>query len=123
MTNATRSTITPLRVAVAVVLASASFTAAAQTQGKIGVPERGRGTMGVTLQHITITERAFEGASQEFGEITLRSAYFELDYGLTDRLALELTLPYKSNRYVGDQPHDPSLLLNDHGEIFRDDGR
>jgi hypothetical protein len=107
----------------AVALASASLAAAAQTQGKIGVPARGTGTMGVSLQHITITERDLTILREEFGEITLRSAYFELDYGLTDRLALELTLPYKSNRYVGNQPHDPRLLLDDHGEVFRDNGR
>jgi hypothetical protein len=97
--------------------------AAAQTQEKLGVPARGSGTVGVSVQQITITERDLRIVREEFGEITLRAAYFELDYGLTDRLALNVTLPYKSNRYVGDFPHDPRLLLNDHGEEFLDDGR
>ena len=89
----------------------------------VGVPGRGQGSMSVTLQHITIKERELGILREEFGEITLRSAYFEIDYGLTDRLALNVILPYKSNRYVGDQPHDPRLLDNDHGEAFLDDGQ
>lgn len=117
------STIRSCRVAAAIVVASASFAAYAQTQDKLGVPARGTGTMGVSVQHITITERDLTILTQEFGEVTLRSAYFELDYGLTDRLALNVTLPYKSNRYVGDQPHDPRLLQDDHGERFLDDGK
>jgi hypothetical protein len=112
-----------LRVVAAVAVAGASLAAFAQTQGKLGVPARGTGTMGVSIQHLTITERDLTILREEFGEITLRAAYFELDYGLTDRLALELTLPYKSNRYVGNQPHDPRLLLDDHGEQFLDDGK
>lgn len=110
------------RCAAVALLVAATSQSNAQTQQSVGVPARGTGTMGVTVQHITITERDLTILRQEFGEITLRSAYFELDYGLTDRLALTVTLPYKSNRYVGDQPHDPRLLLDDHGEDFLDDG-
>jgi hypothetical protein len=111
------------RTVAALTVATFGICAIAQTQDKLGVPARGTGTMGVSVQHITITERDLTIVRQEFGEITLRAAYFELDYGLTDRLALDVTLPYKSNRYVGDQPHDPRLLLDDHGEEFLDDGQ
>jgi outer membrane receptor protein involved in Fe transport len=46
----------------------------------------------------------------------------ELDYGLTDRLALTASIPFMSNRYVGSRPHDPRTLQNPHGEGFLDDG-
>lgn len=95
----------------------------AQTQTSVGVPGQGNGSASITLQYINITERELGFVREEFGRMTLRSAYLELDYGLTDRLALTLTLPFKSNRYTGDDPHDPRLLDNDHGERFLDDGR
>lgn len=100
-----------------------SGTALTQTQVNVGVPGRGNGSYGVSLQHITITKRDLDVVYHEFGEVTLRSAFFDFDYGLTERLALNVTLPFKSNRYIGDQPHDPRLLLDDHGEEFLDDGR
>ncbi len=90
------------------------------------VSAKGHGSLNLSLQQITITRRAvpveFGGPVQEFGEITLRTAYLNLDYGLTDRLALSVGIPYKSNRYKGDFPHDPRTLLNPHGERFLDDG-
>lgn len=111
-----------IRATASAVLAAWSLQCAAQTQTSVGVPGKGAGSVGVTLQHITINERELGFVREEFGEITLRSAYFDFDYGLTDRLALNVTLPFKSNRYVGDFPHDPRLLDDDRGERFLDDG-
>jgi hypothetical protein len=101
--------------------------ACAQTQLAAGVPAAGHGSMALTFQHSTIRRRTvpelFGGGLEEFGEITLRSAWLELDYGLTDRVALTAWLPFKSNRYRGDRPHDPFADLDDpHGERFLDDG-
>lgn len=104
------------------VLASLSPTVTAQTQRAVGVPGRGASAFGVTLQHVTITERELVVVRENFGKVTSRAAYFEFDYGLTERLALMTTLPLKSIRYIGDYPHDPSLLANDHGEELLDDG-
>jgi hypothetical protein len=110
------------RWAAIALLVGASAQSHAQTQESVAVPARGAGSYEVGIQYVTITERDLTVLRQEFGEITLRAAYFDFDYGLTDRLALNVTLPFKSNRYVGDQPHDPRLLDDDHGEDFLDDG-
>ena len=112
-----------LPASLAAVCLFAATTAHAQTQTNVSVPGRGNGSYGVSLQHITITKRDLNVITEEFGEVTLRSAFFDFDYGLTDRLAINVTLPFKSNRYVGDFPHDTRLLLNDHGEDFLDDGQ
>ena len=96
--------------------------ASAQTQSNVQVPGRGAGSVGVSYQHIEISERELVVIRENFGKVTLRGLYFEFDYGLTDRLAMTLTLPLKSNRYVGNLPHDPRLLANDHGEQLLDDG-
>ena len=94
----------------------------AQTQTSIGVPAKGHGSVASTFQYIAIEERNTGFGVERFGRIDLRSLYFSLDYGLTDRLALSLWMPFKSNRYRGDFPHDPRLLLDPRGERFLDDG-
>jgi len=105
-----------------VIVGSCGQGAIAQTQSNVQVPGRGAGSIGITYQQIEISERDLIVVRENFGEVTLRALYFELDYGVTDRLAVMLTLPLKSNRYVGDYPHDPTLLANDHGEVLLDDG-
>jgi hypothetical protein len=116
-----------IRAGVLLACAVVVVDASAQTQTAVGVPGRGHGTVGITLQHATIRERTVPeiagGGLEEFGKITLRSAWLELDYGLTDRVALSAWLPFKSNRYQGDTPHNPLVDLDDdHGERFLDDG-
>lgn len=105
-----------------ILLAAFSAPATAQTQRNVSVPGRGTGSIGMTLQYVEITERELIVVRENFGKVTSRSVYFEFDYGLTDRLALTVTLPLKSIRYVGPLPHEPSLLANDHGELLLDDG-
>ena len=106
----------------AILLAGVSLPGMTQTLRSVGVPGRGAGSVGVTLQYVEMTERELIVVREKFGKVTSRSAYFEFDYGLTDRMALTATLPLKSIRYAGPYPHDPSLLRNDHGEILLDDG-
>jgi hypothetical protein len=101
---------------------AATAPVSGQTQTNVQVPERGTGSISVTYQYIGISERELVVLRENFGKITLRSLYFDFDYGLTDRLAMTVTLPLKSNRYVGAAPHDPRLLANDHGEEFLDNG-
>jgi hypothetical protein len=100
--------------------------ALAQTQGSLGVPAQGHGTASIVVYHAKAHRRvlpdAFGGGLVEQGDVTQRSVTLALDYGLTDRLALDVTLPFKSNRYDGSTPHDPSRLVDDHGERLIDDG-
>ena len=100
--------------------------AQAQTQSSVGVPGEGHGAVTFSLGQVTADRRAVPrdlgGGLTHLGEITLRGALLEFDYGITDRLAFNALLPYKSNRYVGNTPHDPGQLLDDHGEPFLDDG-
>src|SRR5688572_31961683 len=96
--------------------------AQAQTQTSVGVPGKGHGAVTFSLGQVTADRRAVPralgGGLTHLGEITLRGALIEFDYGITDRLAFNALLPYKSNRYVGNTPHDPRTLLDDHGEPF-----
>jgi hypothetical protein len=98
---------------------------AAHAQG-VGVPARGHGSVSLAFHqaeaHRRVRPEVLGGGLIEEGDVTERSARLDFDYGLTDRVAVSLTLPFKSNRYDGLTPHDPRRLQDDHGEPFQDDG-
>lgn len=112
----------------ALALSLLSSFAGAQTLTSVGVPEKGAGSFSVSFDYVYMDEGdvgelppGFPAEAEFF--VRGRSLNFEFDYGLTDRLALTVTLPYRSNAgWDADVPHDPSFLFNDHGDPFIDDG-
>ena len=91
---------------------------------QVWVPGKGHGQIWVNFQQIKVSQRAnSSGVTEEFGDITDRGLYLNLDYGLTDRWAVTAVLPYGSNRYQGNRPHDPRIFFpNLHGQRLIDDG-
>lgn len=89
------------------------------------VPGQGKGSISVTYQHDQSTRLTkANGDAERFGKVIDRGLDLNVDYGLSDRLALSADLPFKSNRYTGDDPHDPTTQLpfaND--QHFVDDGQ
>jgi hypothetical protein len=85
------------------------------------VPAKGHGSMSAAYQHLYVRYHTGSHGQRAIpGTIRDRSVFLTVDYGLTDRLALDVGIAYKSNRYRG-LPH-PALPDN-HGEHFIDDGR
>ena len=102
-------------------LAMASGTAHAQSYA--WVPGEGHGSASIAVQELYIAIHTLsDGTHGHIGTITNRSVFLTVDYGLTDRLALNVQLPYKSNMFDGTVPHDPDHLEDDHGETLIDDG-
>lgn len=84
------------------------------------VPSKGSGAVSIGYQHLYVRYHAdSRGQRAVPGTIRDRSVFLALDYGLTDRLALNMGVAYKSNRYQG-KPHPP--VEDNHGEQFVDDG-
>lgn len=105
------------------ILCTASFAANAQTQTRAGTPGRGAGSLDVTLDYVEIEKVDIGILSGNLVDITARLLDIELDYGLTDRLALTVSLPLSSARALSPFfPHDPRLLIDDHGQELLDDG-
>lgn len=96
-------------------------------QSQAWVPEKGHGAVSLAYQQLLVEWHSqFDGTRVQPGIITNRSVFLNLDYGLTDRLALSVGTPYKSNRFDVRTPggeHDPGKLEDDHGETLLDDGR
>ena len=89
------------------------------------VPERGKGSVSVTYQHNQSTRLTnANGDAVRFGKVIDRGLDLSVDYGLSDRWALSADMPYKSNRYTGDDPHDPATQLPfANNQRFIDDGQ
>ena len=110
-------------ILLAVVLATTPFLANAQ-QNQAWLPGAGHGTFSVAYQDLHIQYHTdSQGNKVVPGTIDNHILFLDFDFGLTDRLALSVGLPYKSNRFVGRGIHDPGRLDDDHGQLLVDDGR
>ena len=96
-----------------------------QAHAQAWVPAKGHGSVSLTYQQLKVTQRTTsDGMARSFGKIINRTMYFNVDYGLSDRWAISASIPFKSNRYSGHDPHNPRLRLfpaND--QRFLDDGQ
>jgi hypothetical protein len=103
------------REAVALLLGIASLPVSAQ----LFVPAQGEGSVSATIQVVTdhwhLTDRG-DRAGQS--NITSNSVFLKLDYGLTDRLAVTLNVPYVQKRFRappgGAPAHDPDPFNHHH---------
>jgi hypothetical protein len=96
----------------------------ASAQNTVTVPGKGHGEGTIALQNLFIEDHAgADGVRNKVGTITTNTAFLNFEYGLTDRLALTVGLPYKSSKYSGTTGHNPATLDDDHGQHFIDDGK
>jgi hypothetical protein len=87
------------------------------------VPTKGHGAVSAAYQQLYVRYHALSDGTKNIpGTIRDRSVFLNVDYGLTDRLALDVGLAYKSNRYHG-MPHPVLPDDHDHDEPFIDDNR
>ncbi len=98
----------------------------AVAQSQVGVPAKGHGEVSVSVQNLFVTyHTTSEGTKVIPGTITTNTMFLQWDYGLTDRLAITVGLPYRSSKFVERTPggaHDPANLDDDHGQGLIDDG-
>jgi hypothetical protein len=79
------------------------------------VPPKGEGAVSVIYQNMLVREHVFsDGGRIDAGHIFSNNVMVDFGYGLTDRIALNVSLPYIASRYDGEKPHPNSRL---------DDGR
>ena len=94
-----------------------------QASAQAWVPGKGQGTLWMTYQQKQSTKLTnADGSSGQFGKVIDRTMTLNLDYGLSDRWAVSVGLPYKRNRYTGNDPHDPRGFPFPNNQRFLDDG-
>lgn len=97
------------------------------------VPGKGHGSISVAVQQLYVKHHLdWRGNEIDAGHITANSVLLNLDYGVTERLALSVGFPYIRKKYVGNRSHDFDVFNNpgddhDHGDHQHleetDDGR
>lgn len=89
------------------------------------MPGKGHGSVSMDFQQVLVAQRTDDrGRTENLGKVTYRTVHLNLDYGLADRWAVSVVLPYGSNRYTGkDSGHNPIIFDDKHGQHFIDDGR
>ena len=88
------------------------------------VPGKGQGSLSIVYKQKQSTKLTDGGGNaSDFGKAIVRTMNLDIDYGLTDRLAVSVGLPFGSNRYTGNDPHDPRSLPFANDQRFLDDGR
>lgn len=116
-----------IRTTTVLVVALAPFVVAQAQSTDAWVPGKGHGAVSVAYQDLFVKwHTVYDGTKGQPGLITNHTVFFNLDYGLSDKLALSVGLPYKSNKFVAKAPggaHDPDTLDHDHGNTLLDDGR
>jgi hypothetical protein len=79
------------------------------------LPAAGEGSVAVIYQDMSIQRHLLStGESVDAGDIYSHNLMLDFTYGVTERVALSLALPYVDARYVGSSPHPRSLLDQDH---------
>ncbi|MBS0457169.1 MAG: hypothetical protein JSS44_07565 [Proteobacteria bacterium] len=109
-------------MACALALCSAAATLPAQAQAWL--PGKGHGSLTLDYEQKQSTKLSFsDGNLADFGKVIDRTAHLNIDYGLSDRWAISVGLPFESNRYTGNDPHDPRVFPFPNRQRFQDDGR
>jgi len=73
------------------------------------VPDRGEGAVSIIFQSTYGRDHYFTTTKVDFGEIRSDALVLDVSYGVTRRLAVDLSLPYIASKYTGTKPH-PSAL-------------
>ena len=74
------------------------------------VPPKGEGSLSFTYQKVDVRDHFdADGDTEDRGRIHTHNLVMALEYGLTDKLALDFDVPYVASRFDGPglRPHGP----------------
>jgi hypothetical protein len=85
------------------------------------VPPKGEGEMALSYQNL-FTKEHFngDGSRHDYGHIRLFGMIQEFDYGVTDKLAVSLSVPYGFGKYQGQFPHKLPIDNGDYHGALQD---
>lgn len=67
---------------------------------------KGEGTVSLGYQYVYVRDHAYsKGEALDIGHIHAHGAILDVDYSLTNRMAVIIGLPYTVGNYVGPRPH------------------
>ena len=90
----------------AVLFLSVLFLFSTIAAAQAWVPGKGEGTATLTLQDNFVKDHLGSGGQRfDVGHIRTFIAFQDIDYGITDKLALDVSIPFVLSKYYGPKPH------------------
>ena len=87
------------------ILSAAPHDAAAQAW----LPSPGEGTISIQWQNVLSKDHFVPTTAVDIGHIESHAVVLDVTYGVTEKIAVDLSLPYIASKYVGPQPHPTAL--------------
>jgi hypothetical protein len=89
--------------------------------GQAWVPPKGEGEIALSYQNL-FNRYHFngDGSRHDYGHIRVFGAIEELDYGVTDKVAVNVSLPYGFGKYRGPYPHQLPIDNGDYHGALQD---
>jgi hypothetical protein len=88
-----------------------SLGTAAPANAQAWLPGAGQGAVSVLFQDMAVRQHRYsDGEPIDVGHIDSHNVMLDLTYGVTDRVAVSVSLPFVSARYSGGNRHPGSLL-------------
>jgi hypothetical protein len=89
--------------------------------GQAWVPPKGEGEIALSYQNL-FNRYHFngDGSRHDYGHIRVFGAIEELDYGVTDKFAVNVSLPYGFGKYRGPYPHQLPIDNGDYHGALQD---
>jgi hypothetical protein len=84
------------------------------------VPAKGEGAVAVALTNIKVQDHILTKTWVDIGQIDTFVLVTDVTYGLTDRIAVDLALPFVSSKYTGTRPHPTALDDGNYHHSFAD---
>ena len=82
---------------------------------------KGEGTVSLSYQSIWVTDHAYANVGNvDIGHVLSQAFTLDVDYSLTRRLAVRVTLPYVAGKYNGSFPHQLPIDNGDYHPTFQD---
>jgi hypothetical protein len=104
--------------ALAVPITLAVFAAPARAQAWL--PAQGEGSVSLLFQDVLAKNHYFGTTPEDLGRIRAETPVLDVTYGVTDKIAVSVSLPVVTSKYTGDAPHPQPLYP---GVNRLDDGR
>jgi len=115
---------TPAQHARLVVTASTAILALlgapAIARGQAWVPSQGEGSVSIQVQNALTLDHYFTTTKGDIGPIHTTGIVVDASYGLSDKVAVDVSLPYIASKYTGPKPHPTALDDGTYHSTFQD---
>jgi hypothetical protein len=76
------------------------------------VPPKGEGTVAIAFQNMNVVDHLAGTTRLDAGRIDTNVLLADVSYGLTDRIGVDVSMPFVAARYTGTKPH-PGTQVDD----------